>query len=64
MKKIKKVSPTPVEPEVKETVISSKSDGPIKVRVTQEELMRLQSEKRLIGYDPLTQEAIIKGEGK
>jgi hypothetical protein len=30
-----------------------------RVKVTQEELMKLQDERKLVGYDPATQEAII-----
>lgn len=47
--------------EVQETVIApSISKGTKKVKVTPEELMKLQEEQRLIGYDPLTCEAVIK----
>ena len=30
-----------------------------RVKVTQEELIKLQDERKLVGYDPATQEAII-----
>ena len=59
MKKSKTEKVSPVKATPKETVTPSKVEGPKKVKVTQEELMRLQEEKRLIGYDPLTQEATI-----
>ena len=58
-RKIEKVSPAEVKTEVKETVTPSKVEGPRKVKVTPEELDRLQKERRLIGYDPLTCEATI-----
>ena len=65
-RKEKKVAPEKVESpkveaiaEVKETV-APRSEGPKKVKVTPEELARLQEEKRLIGYDPLTCEATIR----
>jgi hypothetical protein len=44
--------------EVKESEIPV-IKGPKKVIVTPEQLARLQEEKRLIGYDPLTCEATI-----
>lgn len=43
-----------------EDVGTSVSGGLRRVKVTQEELMKLQTEGKLIGYDPATQEAIIK----
>ena len=58
-RKKEKISPAEVKTEVKEKVIPSKEEGPKKVKVTPEELNRLQEEKRLIGYDPLTCEATI-----
>lgn len=47
-----------------EKSVAPSQEGPIRVKVTQEELARLQGEKRLIGYDPATCEALIKGEEK
>ena len=58
MAKYKKVVPEKESPKVQEAV-APRTEGPKKVKVTQEELMRLQQEKRLIGYDPLTCEATI-----
>lgn len=66
-RKEKKEAPEKVESpkvtakaEVKETVVPRKEGPTQKVKVTQEELMRLQDERRLIGYDPLTCEATIR----
>lgn len=35
-------------------------DGFKRVKVTLEELMKLQADKKIIGYDPATSEAIFK----
>ena len=59
MAKQKKVVKEAPKPEVAK-VIPPSQEGPRKVKVTQEELMRLQEERRLIGYDPLTCEATIR----
>jgi hypothetical protein len=58
-RKVKKEVPEVVNvPEVKD-IVAPLQEGPRKVKVTPEELARLQGEKRLIGYDPLTCEATI-----
>ena len=54
-KRIEKV----VSPEVPEIAIPLQDKGPKVVKVTPEELARLQEEKRLIGYDPVTCMATI-----
>jgi len=55
-KKKEEVKAPEVKEEVKAPVVSS---GLKRVKVTQEELMKLQVDKKLVGYDPATKEAII-----
>ena len=52
-----KVEAPKQEAVVKDSVVPS---GLKRVKVTQEELMKLQADNKLVGYDPATQEAIIK----
>ena len=52
-----KEAPARVEEKVVEQPVSS---GLRRVKVNQEELMKLQNNGKLVGYDPVTQEAIIK----
>jgi len=44
----------------KEEVVAPVQGGFRRVKVTLEELMKLQAEKKIIGYDPATEEAIFK----
>ncbi len=48
-----------VKPEEKKTEVSIPG-GLKRVKVTAEELAKLQVEKKLVGYDPATKEAIIR----
>lgn len=54
------VSESVAEPIPQPKAISK--NGLIRIKVTQEELMKLQKEKKLVGFDPTTREAIIKEE--
>lgn len=48
------------EPKKPEVAAKPVSGGLRRVKVTEEELMKLQKEAKLVGYDPSTQEAIIR----
>ena len=49
-----------IVPPVEEAKVEAPAVGPKWVKVTQEQLMKLQNEGKLIGYRPETSEAYIK----
>ncbi len=55
------VSKEEIKPKVVKEVESPVLPGGLRrVKVSQDELMKLQDDKKLVGYDPATQEAIIR----
>ena len=61
----KKKEKTEEKPEVKVQVEETRPVEPVKpkkVVVTPEELAKLQADGKLVGYDPATREATIKGD--
>lgn len=61
VKEIEEIKETePVKKDEVKEVKSALPAGLRRVKVSYEELMRLQNENKLIGYDPATEEAIIR----
>ena len=50
----------PIEAEEQKAEVDVIPSGPKWVKVTKEQLVKLQSDARLIGYNPATEEALIK----
>lgn len=46
--------------EVKKEEVVAPVGGLKRIKVTQEELMKLQADCKLVGYDPATKEAIVR----
>ncbi len=48
------------EKEIEQGAAEGQNSGPRKIKVTEEQLDKLQRDGQLIGYDPATQIALIK----